>query len=433
MINKRKKDILDDLFHRRRFNIKPGLERTLELAAYFNNPQAKFRSIHLAGTNGKGTTASLIAASIKEAGYKVGLYTSPHIFDFNERIVIDGRQIEDDELIELAKPILEKADEIGATFFEITTILAFQHFANQNVDLVVVECGMGGRFDSTNIIAPEIACITAIAMDHSEYLGNDIKAIVKEKTGIIKGNTPAVVSFNTPTVIEEIKQILQNSNIEYLNDTIEIKDYKFDKDNITATVDILDENSTLSFNLPYIGYHQAKNLATAFSVFKKFAEIENLDTKEAINIFKTTCDNGYKSFALQGRMQIINKSPLVIADGGHNPDAARMLAKSMEIFDEKFNIVFSAMADKDIEEILFHLKTVANKFIFPQLKYERAESNNNIAQVADKLGISDYQLSPSTEEAIKTANTLGKNYIISGSFFLLSELAYLEKSSIFEN
>ncbi len=417
-----KKEILDDLFHRRRFNIKPGLERTLALAEYVDNPHKKYKSIHISGTNGKGSTATITASAIKSAGYKTALYTSPHIKEFNERILVDGKPISDDDLVRLVEPLIKKADEIGATFFEITTVLAFLYFAEQGVDYAVIECGMGGRYDSTNIIQPQIACMTAIAMDHSEYLGSTIEEITIEKAGIIKDGIPAVISYNAEEVRKTVKQKIKDSELIFLDEKCVISDYNFDRQNVESKVKLNYKNEEIELIQPFIGKHQSRNLANAYAIFKLFAKQNKISNTDTHKLFKIGCEKVHSSFPLHGRMEILQKSPLIIADGGHNPDAAIMLAKTLKQFDEKFTFVFAAMGDKDIENTILALIPHSKRFILPNLEYSRAAKNTKIAELLEKNGYHNFELKKTVANAIDQAKSYGDKIVICGSFFLLAEM-----------
>ena len=224
-----KKEVLDKLFSLHRFGIKPGLERTLSLLKFIGNPHLKLKFVHVAGTNGKGSVCSTIFSILFEAGYKVGLYTSPHIFDFSERIRINDICITEDEIIDFSNLIIPFALELGATFFEVTTVMAFYFFEKNNVDIAVIETGMGGSYDSTNVIYPLLSIITKIDMDHQEFLGDTIEKIAGEKAGIIKANTPVIIGNNTYQVqnILNSKANSENSPIIDTNliENIELKHY----------------------------------------------------------------------------------------------------------------------------------------------------------------------------------------------------------------
>ncbi|MDX9791266.1 MAG: Mur ligase family protein, partial [Candidatus Kapabacteria bacterium] len=210
-----KENILKELFSKHRLGIKPGLERTLILSDSVGNPHDKFKSIHVAGTNGKGSVCSTLSSVFTEAGFKTGLYTSPHLIDFNERIKIDGNCINDEKIIEYYNRLKISGDKINATFFEITTVMAFMYFAESNVDIAVIETGMGGRFDSTNIILPILSIITKIDFDHSEFLGDSLEQISYEKAGIIKQDVPCVISKNTRVVYNFIKKSSKSDNLHF--------------------------------------------------------------------------------------------------------------------------------------------------------------------------------------------------------------------------
>lgn len=412
-------DLFENLFARRRFNILPGLERTIALAEFCGNPQKQFRSIHVAGTNGKGSTATMLASVLAEAGYKTGLYTSPHIYVFNERIKINSGQIPTADLKRIAEELLPKADEFGATFFEITTVLAFKYFAEQNVDFAVIECGMGGENDSTNIIEPILSVITHIALDHSEYLGNTLELIATEKAGIIKQNTPVVIAQNPEqlrTVFDKIAEI-KLAEIFFSDKAKEINSFQITP-KLTTLVDSVNYGE---IDFPLAGVHQLDNLATvltASNLLCRESIIKPQDVRSGIENMKNT-------FGFHFRTELINQEPPILFDASHNPDSIRALVALLnesEYKDCKWNLIFAVMEDKEIKEMLELLAPLTHQLYLPKLITERAEHPTHIAKIARSIGFQNIHFDDSPLTAYKNAISLNEPVLVAGSFYLLSEI-----------
>ncbi|MDA9328782.1 bifunctional folylpolyglutamate synthase/dihydrofolate synthase [Flavobacteriales bacterium] len=307
---------------------KPGLERVLQLSELADNPHQKFKSIHLAGTNGKGSCSHMLASILQEAGYKVGLFTSPHLKDFRERIKLNGQEIDKQYVIDFVKEFKSEAEAIEPSFFEYTTIMAFKYFAEQKVDIAIIETGLGGRLDCSNIILPKVSVITNIGLDHVQFLGDNLPAIAGEKAGIIKPNTPVVIGR---------KQ----------GETITVFDYCALQNKAEI---IWAEEIECNYELDLKGYYQKENAKTVYATIKELA-------KQGWNISEENIASGFlntvKNTSLQGRWQILQTSPTVICDTGHNIDGVRIIASQIEDLQfEKLHIVWGMVDDKDIETIL---------------------------------------------------------------------------------
>lgn len=423
MLNK--KEILDKLFSLHRFGIKPGLERTLELLAMFDNPHLKIKSIHVAGTNGKGSICSLIASTLMESGLKTGLYTSPHLFEFNERITINGQMINDDELIEISNLVIEKAEAIAATFFEITTVIAFEYFARKNVDVVVVETGMGGRFDSTNVVNPLVSVISSISIDHTNYLGDTIDKIAFEKAGIIKKEIPVVLADNSDEVFNIIKNKAneQNSALFFAPEHNSIKNIKYNSD-YSMSFDISSKDITFPIKTALAGKHQIDNHIAAFTaldILRKYFDINDEHIQLGILKVKDNC-------GLKARIEVIDSKQPIIIDVAHNPSAfANLMDTIIECSKiDKWNIIFAAMNDKDYSESLKIIKAYTNKLIISIPQIERAETLDNLYDNALKLGFENIIKIENPEEAY--AFGVQENYplLAAGSFYLLSDMPQLK-------
>ncbi|WP_420319079.1 bifunctional folylpolyglutamate synthase/dihydrofolate synthase [Ekhidna sp.] len=305
---------------------KADLTNTIKLMEQLNNPHKKFKSIHIAGTNGKGTSAHGIAAILQTAGYKVGLYTSPHLKNFTERIKINGIEVFEDFVIDFVDRIRSQIEDIQPSFFEITVAMAFDYFQREQVDIAVIETGLGGRLDSTNVITPEVCLITNIGYDHMDMLGDTLDKIAAEKAGIIKKHVPVVIGETLPETEPVFKQIAENNQ---------------------ATL-IKAGNSTLKPQGMVADYF-LKNLGGIESVTK---ELVRLGWNVTSNHITAGIENVNDLTGLKGRLQILEKDPLVIADVSHNVDGLKLLFTQVkEICNGKLHLVFGTVKDKDLKSI----------------------------------------------------------------------------------
>ncbi len=374
-------DTINFLYNLQKYGIKFGLENTHRLMGLMDNPHLKFKSIHIAGTNGKGSVSAMLASVLQEAGYKVGLYTSPHLINFTERIRINGKEISEDKVIELTDEIrsrLSAADiadcrdrEFTPTFFEFTTTIAFTCFAEENIDIAVIETGMGGRLDSTNLLKPLISVITPIDYDHKEFLGNDISAIANEKAGIIKDGGVVVSSPQNEEALKIIRDVSQNKKAELFlvgrecsvrEDACFIDGCRFDYHGI--------KEDFKDIELPLAGRHQIQNAATALLA------IEALKLK----VNESAIRNGLRKTKWPGRLEIVFREPMIILDGAHNPAAARRLKEFLTEFsnDKKIILLLGILADKDITGIISELSAIADKVILTKPEYYRASDPERI-------------------------------------------------------
>jgi dihydrofolate synthase/folylpolyglutamate synthase len=334
--------------------------------------------------------------------------------------------------VRLAQPILAKADEIGATFFEITTVMAFQYFAENKVDFAVIECGMGGRYDSTNIITPMISCITAIADDHKDYLGDTIEKIAYEKAGIIKNNIPVVIAHNEDNIIEVIKAEAEKneSALNIVDDIIKNSSYTLDRKTLKAKHSFDYKEDTWKLSIPFIGVHQSYNLASTVVLCSEIGNLLSIEPNKMKDYAIAGFENVMQNFPMHGRTEIHNTEPILAVDGGHNPAAAKMLANSFKGVVEDFTIIFAAMHDKDSKAMLNELKAIANNFIFPQLENSRSEKNSELCKYAEDLGISNYELADTAQAAYDMASKKNAPLLITGSFYLIGEIELREWSKV---
>ncbi len=334
--------LLEDLYVLQRLGIKVGLEHTQRLLEVCGNPQDNFITIHIAGTNGKGSTAAMIASILVEADYNVGLYTSPHLLSFNERIRVNGVQISDERIVEFMSQYKSAINEIKSTFFEATTAMAFNYFSKKKVDVAVVETGLGGRLDSTNVLKPMITIISSITADHTEILGNELKTIAFEKGGIIKKGVPLILSSQC----EEVKNVLLE--IAYRK-SVEVS---YCNQNDIKTISISETGTKfnwcgIDYETSLIGEHQAKNAVLAIEALKKFSNRINSDM----------IIDGLKKVKWPARIQKMHKTLPVFYDVAHNPHGIQVVLDSLFIMYHKKPIGLIVLkADKELEQITSKLK-----------------------------------------------------------------------------
>jgi dihydrofolate synthase/folylpolyglutamate synthase len=400
---------------------KPGLENVLGISAAFNNPHHRFKSIHIAGTNGKGSSASMLSAILQKAGYKVGLYTSPHIHAFTERIRVNGIEIPESEVVDFVTKNTSIFDTFKPSFFEITTILAFYWFAKQEVDIAIIETGMGGRLDATNIIHPEVALITNVSLDHTQFLGSTLQEIAGEKAGIIKLNTPIVIS----EFQEEIHTIYQHKAIQLLAPIIEAYNIFSIESIVNKDLSIeIKKNATqeiFSLNLDLKGDYQIKNCLGVLSV------IDVLKSK-GWHIASSSITEGFAQVQLlsgfKGRWQIIQNNPLVILDAAHNEAGMDLAMQQLRQLNKKIHIVIGMVKDKDISAILSFLPKNAN-YYFCQSSNPRAMDVTELQELAREQGLhglSIVDVNAALDQAKKQSNNEDVIWV-GGSLYVLGELA----------
>lgn len=379
---------------------KANLDNTYRLSEILNHPEKQFKSVHIAGTNGKGSTSHMLAAVLQEAGYKVGLYTSPHLKDFRERIKINGEMISENDVIDFVKEYKHEFEKIQLSFFEWTVGLSFHYFAKQKVDIAIVETGLGGRLDSTNIVTPEVAVITNISMDHTQFLGDTLTKIAAEKAGIIKSTIPIVIGETQaeikPVFIEKAKQL--NASIQFADEGL-IQEYESDLK----------------------GAYQQKNKKTVVATIQVLQE---LGWKIAENHIKQGLLNVVKNTGLMGRWQVLSKQPFTVCDTGHNEAGITLiLAQLAEQTYEKLHFVLGVVNDKDITNILQLLPKNAT-YYFCQAKIPRALEVDILAEKAMAVGLSGTAF-PTVEAAYQAAqkNATAQDMIfIGGSTFVVAEV-----------
>jgi dihydrofolate synthase/folylpolyglutamate synthase len=424
--------IVGYLYGLQKHGIKLGLSNTEKLMQLLGRPHTAFRSIHIAGTNGKGSTAAFIASILEESGFKVGLFTSPHLVSFTERISINKSRITESEVIELTGNIRESisGSSLNPTFFEFVTAMAFTYFAANSIDWAVVETGMGGRLDSTNIIQPDLTIITNIGLDHCEFLGSSITDVTFEKAGIIKKNTPLITASQIPEVVKQLSALAENlkSDIQVYGIDFTGELIHMDVRNVTFNYSGFDYYNNLS--VPFSGRYQLYNACTAVRACellrKNNLHISDADIREGLNKAK-----------LEGRLELVSKSPPMILDGAHNPEAASSLASSIiEIFAEKkIILVAGIMDDKNIENILRPLVEISQCVILTRSRYERSATAGKLREITLQIqnSVSRHKQAPvfstdTVNEALELARSLCKEgyvILITGSFYTAGEVKEL--------
>jgi dihydrofolate synthase / folylpolyglutamate synthase len=372
-----------------------------------HNPHLAFPVIHIAGSKGKGSTAAMLASILQQAGYKVGLYTSPHLIDFNERIQINGEPIAHERFVSLLdghKPIIESIKR--NTTFEISTALAFEYFRQEQVDIAVIEVGLGGRLDSTNLVQPLLTVITSISLDHTSVLGNTVEEIATEKAGILKNGVPLVLAHQVPNVNAHIKQLADERGCEVMDvDSIltsTVMDESLAKQHIQYKLnsDISDLGKhvglPLDIGIPLVGRHQIDNAGTSLLCALWLAD-------HGYRITRETIQHGFERTNWPGRFEILSQKPLIIADSAHNPDSIARLKDTIREYLPNYQVkmIFGASEDKNIEEMLSILDGVVDHFIFTESIHPRAIQASKLAQFGDKIGLS-YEICLPIENAVNS-------------------------------
>lgn len=401
---------------------KTDITNTVLLCSFINDPQKKIKTIHVAGTNGKGSTSHMLASIFQQSGFKTGLYTSPHLKDFRERIKVNGEMISEEFIIAFVKKIKNISEEISPSFFEVTVAMAFDFFAFEKVDIAIIETGLGGRLDSTNIIMPEISIITNIGYDHMNILGNSLQEIAFEKAGIIKKNTPVIIGESIP----ETRQIFLNKAFEckspiifaeeeYIIDEVDLKDSYLEI--ILKSIKGNKEVYRSDLN----GLYQQKNIRTVITASKELLALGYDLKKENIvsGLLKVKELTG-----LHGRWEIIHHHPLVVLDVAHNEDGIRLVTDQIKMYPFKqLHIVFGIVKDKDADKILALLPGNAI-YYFTNAKIPRALPAEELILKAGKHGLKGNtyaEVNEALREALNNADT-NDMVIICGSVFIIAEV-----------
>ena len=404
---------------------KPGLERIAAFCGHIGNPQRNFYTIHVAGTNGKGSVSHMLASILREAGYRTGLFTSPHLVDFRERIRVDGEMIPKQKVVNFVDKHREKMQQLDLSFFEMTAAMAFDYFDQSDVEVAVIETGLGGRLDATNIITPLLSVVTNVAMEHTEYLGDTIEKIASEKAGIIKKSIPVVVGQRSEGYnhIFESRAAELRSRVIYAEDEFLLHGIEhFDNENQHFSVERTRDSRTFELDIDLLGDYQRHNIITACAAADYLAELTPLTISR--RAFREGLARTAANTSLMGRWQVIASEPYTVCDTGHNADGIRYVAAQLEALDtDRIFAVMGFAKDKDLEAILRLLPKKIH-YIFTRASVERARCVEDIAAVATTLGL-DFECASTVGEAIARARSLAlatDTIFIGGSNFVIAEV-----------
>jgi dihydrofolate synthase/folylpolyglutamate synthase len=407
---------------------KKDLTNTLKLCSHLGNPHQKFKSIHIAGTNGKGSTSHMLASILQEHGLNTGLYTSPHLKDFRERIRINGKMISEEFVAEFVTQNKDFFKSIKPSFFEITVAMAFAYFAEKQVDMAVIETGMGGRLDSTNVIQPELSIITNIGWDHMQFLGDTLPKIAAEKAGIIKHKVPVVISERQEEVQEVFMQKADREDAPCLfaDDVYEVKEYRWIKENNKPYLNIkylhwvTDE--TIEVTTDLLGKYQIKNVAGVLTA------VDELEEHDIVTINRQAVLKGLKNVqkntGLLGRWQILGENPMIIADTGHNkPGLAQVLEQLQQYEYNTLRWVIGFVNDKDIDCMLEMLPQQA-VYYFTKASIPRAMDENLLAEKAAEFGLHGKTYTTPLEALNQAKQEASPDdlILIGGSTFVVAEV-----------
>ena len=409
-------EAIQSLFARTTAGIKPGLARTEALLAEIGSPHRKLAAIHVAGTNGKGSVVATCDALLRAGGFKVGKYTSPHLIDFRERITVNGEPISESEVLAFLERWVPTAERLGATFFEVTTALAFDWLAEQAVDFAVIETGLGGRLDSTNVLQPRVATVTSIGLDHTELLGETLEAIAKEKAGIFKQSIPAVIGETSP----EIRDLLANcarergaTPIVLVDDVYPVGNVKVSAKGTSFTINA--DGQRHRATTPLLGEYQAHNTATAIATLAALGD-ERLTPESGIS-------RALAKLFLPGRFQRVGK---LVFDVAHNPAGARTVAKTMSDLNlpRPRTALVAVLSDKDWRGIIRELAPAVDRFVFttaPSAPADRLWNPEDARSFAAGDGL-DAQTERDLGKAIATAQKGRGTVLVTGSFHTVGDV-----------
>ncbi|MCH4896764.1 bifunctional folylpolyglutamate synthase/dihydrofolate synthase [Marinilabiliaceae bacterium JC040] len=402
---------------------KANLNNTLALDEHFNHPHKNYKTIHIAGTNGKGSVSHFLASCLQEAGYKVGLYTSPHLKDFRERIKINGENIDQDFVVNFINSNKDYFSTLSPSFFEMTVAMAFEYFSKEDVDYAIIETGLGGRLDSTNIISPIASVITNISFDHTALLGNTKELIAIEKAGIIKKDTPVIIGeYDKETIdIFEKRAKEQVANLIVADKKYEIQNSRFNINH--RIVDIIKDKDIRFKDLVsgLVGVYQEKNILTCIACIDYIktlgVDISDENISEGLN--KVVENTG-----IMGRWQILQDKPLVVCDTAHNEAGiSYVLEQIKEIPYEKLHIVFGMVNDKSIDKVLSMMPKDA-KYYFTKANIPRAQDEQTLKEMASEYGLKGNVYSNVEDAKIAALLQMGNNDLlyIGGSTFIVAEV-----------
>jgi dihydrofolate synthase/folylpolyglutamate synthase len=409
------------LYNLQKYGIKFGLDNIRKLTDAFDQPNTSYGSIHVGGTNGKGTTSALVASVLKHAGFSVGLFTSPHLVSFTERIMVNGEEIAEHEVMELAegvRDVVVRSEDFSPTFFEVVVMIALLYFKRKRVDLAVFEVGMGGRFDATNIMTPLVSVITNINYDHKEFLGDTLKEIAWEKAGIIKPGVPVITSSQEREAMEVIQNSAREKNAQLYTFGEEFWSVLKKETISEICFDYHSKNSLNIHNitLPLAGAYQMRNAALAIKAVT--IALDRLQFGMDHNQTESVIRNGLAASHWPGRLEMIQESPPIVIDGAHNPAAARALSDILQrIFLTRYSriiLILGVMGDKDVRGIMEPLLPLASEVILTAPQYNRAAAPETLSRIAQSLGYPHVHIARTVMEAIDMAKKSAAGELRSG-------------------
>lgn len=403
---------------------KKDLTNTIALCSFLGDPHQKFKTIHIAGTNGKGSTSHMLAAILQQAGYKTGLYTSPHIKDFRERIRINGEMISKNFVVDFVQKTKAVAEDIKPSFFELTVAMAFDYFAAERVDIAVIETGLGGRLDSTNVISPILSVITNIGYDHMNMLGNTLTEIAGEKAGIIKKGIPVVIGEKHPETLPVFlhKASIQNAPVCFAAEKLKVTNPSPEGRFLNCTVRYHNSGETENYKLDLVGLYQSSNLCTVLAAIEVLNEngfnVSHETTRQALEQVK-------KLTGIAGRWDVVQNNPTVILDVGHNEDGIKEIVRQLknDYPESGYHFVIGFVNDKDVSKVLPLFPREAS-FYFTNAHIPRAMPHEKLEELAleNKLtGIGYENVNVALEAAKRNAGP-GDVIVVCGSFFVIAEL-----------
>jgi dihydrofolate synthase/folylpolyglutamate synthase len=406
---------IEALFARTTSGIKPGLERTEALLAKLGNPHRRLSAIHVAGTNGKGSVVATTEALLRARGMKVGRYTSPHLIDFRERITVNGAPITEAAVLEFLEEWIPAAEAMGATFFELTTALAFDWLVKQNVDIAVIETGLGGRLDSTNVLTPRVATVTSIGLDHTDLLGDTLEAIAREKAGIFKPGIPAVIGEQSRPIRSLLERCAREADakpIVVIDDEYSIEDVALSSRGTSFS--LRHRGNRVHISTPLIGAYQARNTAVAIATIASLGE-DYLPPSSEIS-------TALSKVFLPGRFQRRGK---IIFDVAHNPAGAHTIAETIRALNppKPRTAVIAVLADKDWRGIIQELAPVVDRFTFTTAPSAPAERRWNPAEAlafAKSQGF-EADVEPELEVALERGEQSSATLLVTGSFHTVGD------------
>lgn len=400
------------------------LFNTIELCKSLNNPQTKFKTVHVAGTNGKGSVSHMLAAILQTAGYKTGLYTSPHLKDFRERIKIDGKMCSENFIVDFTEKIKPQMERLQPSFFELTVAMAFEYFAQHSVDVAIIETGLGGRLDSTNVIMPELSIITNIGWDHMNILGDSLKKIAFEKAGIIKQNIPVVIgeiSEDTKAVFETSAKE-KNAPLIFAQQNFYVQDFNYEHNQLQCEVVNKRKDEHYNFFLDLSGVYQTKNIIT---VLESVHQLQLQNWKIEQHHIETALKKVKHLTGLHGRWEKIKDDPTVIVDVAHNIDGIKQLVEQLELMSyDELHLIIGFVKDKEVTDILSLLPQTAN-YYFTKAQIPRALNEAVLASVASENGLNGKAFTNVNIALNEALTHAGKDdlILIFGSVFLVGEVS----------